>query len=338
MFELLKSITDRFREKKNHPAKRYTGYRLVEAIDQLIDGIDPKLRLVPNFQKKLEPSVIASLEYISGLVDQVSGPIDVSRKTFISDPEVRAYFSTPDTLQDTFSCGTELKTFFELQENSSVDSCCALLCANKRESEGFGSEIKGEMIHHDVHQTSISFFDYKVLSPAIDDIEVRRGIKKCIFDGLVTYALQHIATIRTERSELTHQRRILHAQPRNRQTQGNGLSKMLAEAHFDSEQLLNLENEIKETETRLEDMTGDKDILSFYLDEIIKILERPEDFIQLNVACFRLNDMGIIVKNDTSKSTNVVCFSELEITNVMQRVVTIIRYHKDEINCKRQLT
>ena len=137
--------------------------------------------------------------------------------------------------------------------------------------------------------------------------------------------------------DLTNQHRILHSKLRLRQSGGNGLSKLLAEAHFDSEESLKLEAEIKQTETRLEEMTGDKDILSFYLDEVIKILEQPENFIQLNVACCRINDMGIIVNDDTSKSTNVVCFSELEITNVMKRVVTTICYQKEEINCNKLL-
>ena len=338
MLKLLKYIAGFFSEKKLPSLKYDTGYNLAQAIDQVIDGIDPKLRLVPGYKNKLKRSVTDSLKHISAVVDQVPGPINISRKTFLSDPEVRAFFSTPDSLQDTFSCGTELTKFFDLQENSEADACCALLCADKKEIQSFGSALKGNVVHRDVPQTSISFFDYKILSPAINEIEVRKGIKKCIFDGLVTYALQHIASIRIERSDLTHRHRILHSKLRTRQTQGNDLSKMLAEAHFDSEESLKLEAELKETQSRLEKMTGDKDILTFYLEEIIKILKEPEKFIQLNVACFRLNDMGIIINNDDKQSTNVVCFSELEITNVMKRVVTIVCYNKDEINCSKQLT
>lgn len=337
MLKLLESIVNLFSEKKLRPLKYDTGYSLTEAIDQVIEGVDPKLRLVPGYQNKLERSVTDSLKHISSVVDQVPGPINISRKTFTSNPEVRAYFSTPDDLQDTFSCGTELKTFFDLQENSDADACCALLCADKKEIKSFGSALKGDVIHRDVPQTSISFFDYKILSPAINENEVRKGIKKCIFDGLVTHALQHIASIRIERSDLTHRHRILHAKLRTRQSQGNGLSKLLAEAHFDSEESFKLETELKETQTRLEKMTGDKDILTFYLEEIIKILAEPEKFIQLNVACFRLNDMGMIIDNNEQQSTNVICFSELEITNVMKRVVTIVCYNKEEINCTRKL-
>lgn len=334
MLKLFESILNLFPGEQTYAAEQDTGYSLTEAIDRVIEGTDTKLRLVPGYRKKLQREVSTSLEYISQLVDQISGPMDVSRKTFISDPEVRAYFSTPDALQNIFSCGTELKTFFDQQENAEIEVCFALLCANKEEKKVMGSVLEGEFIRRDVMQTAISFFDYKVLSPAIDDKEVRNGIKKCIYDGLVTYVLQHIASIKIERRDLVHQRRILHAQLRSRQKSGNGLSALLAEAHIESEQCSNLAEELKQAETRLHKITGDSDVLSFYLEEIRKILAQPENFIQLNRACFHLSDMGIKLDVEAAHSDDAVCFSELEITNVMKRVVTIIRYNKNEINCR----
>lgn len=334
MLKLFESITNIFSAEQILSAEKDTGYSLAEAIDRVIEGTDTKLSLVPGYRKKLQQEVAVSLKYISQLVDQISGPMDVSRKTFISDPEVRAYFSTPDSLQNIFSCGTELKSFFDQQENASSESCYALLCANKEEKKIMGSVLEGEFIRRDVMQTAISFFDYKVLSPAIDDKEVRSGIKKCIFDGLITYALQHIASIKIERRDLVHQRRILHAQLRSRQKSGNGLSTLLAEAHIESEQCSDLAEELKQAETRLKNITGNRDVFTFYLEEIRKILAQPEKFIQLNVSCFRLSDMGIMLEADAAQFVNAVCFSELEISNVMKRVVTIIRYNRNEINCR----
>ena len=334
MFKLFESIIGLFSTQRARPAEQDSGYSIDEAIDRVVEGTDTKLRLVPNYRKKLLYEVSASLEYINGLVDQIPGPIDVGRKTFVSDPEVRAYFSTPDVLQNIFSCGTELKTFFDQSENNSIDVCCALLCADKEEREFMGSVLEGDTVRRDVMQVAINFFDYKVLSPGINSEAVRSGIKKCIFDGLVTYALQQIANIKIERRDLVHRRRILHAQLRSRQTSGNGLSALLAEAHFESERCADIAAELKQAESKLANITGDKDVLSFYLEEIRKVLAQPEKFIQLNQACFHLNDMGIKLDSDAAKLVDAVCFSELEITNVMKRVVAVIRYNKNEINCR----
>lgn len=336
MLKLLGSIAGLFSGKQTAHLQADSGYSVDEAIERVIEGIDIKLRIVTAYQKKLRKEVIVSLEYIDRLVEQIPGPIDVNRKTFISDPEVRSYFATTDVLQDTFSCGSELKDFFELEENSSAQECYALLCANKEEKKIMGLALEGEMIRRDVPQTVINLFDYKILSPAIDEQEVRSGIKRCIFDGLVTYSLQQIASIKTESRELMNRRRILHAQLRAKQTQGNGLTKLLAQAHVESDQPAALAAQLKEAESRLKNLTGDMDVFSFYLDVIKKILAQPENFIRLNVSNMRLSDMCVIVDNDAEQSANDVSYTEIDITDVMKRVVTIVRYHRDDISCKKQ--
>jgi hypothetical protein len=78
-------------------------------------------------------------------------------------------------------------------------------------------------------------------------------------------------------------------------------------------------------------MLGRLDVLSFYLDEVRRILSKPENFIQLNVACFRLSDMRIKVDDNAPETANTVCLSELEIANVMKRVVAVASYSRDEM-------
>ncbi|MCK4707987.1 MAG: hypothetical protein KAU21_05165, partial [Gammaproteobacteria bacterium] len=256
MLKLPEFITGLFSSKTKSSLPSNSGYDIDEAIERVIVGIDTKLRLVPAYQKKLQKEVAVSLEYISNMVEQIPGPIDVSRKSFISDPEVRSYFATADVLLDIFSCGSELKTFFEQPENRAIDKCCALLCVNKEEKKLMGMALEGEVIRRDVVQTAINLSDYKLLSPAIDIDEVRSGIKKCIFDGLVTYALQQIVSIKAESRDLMNRRRILHAQLRSKRTQGNGLTQLLAQAHQDSTQFTDLAAQLKEAETQLENLTG----------------------------------------------------------------------------------
>ena len=82
-------------------------------------------------------------------------------------------------------------------------------------------------------------------------------------------------------------------------------------------------------------MVGDKDVFSFYLEEIRKVFAHSEDFIQLNETFCRLNDMGIKVDANTTQSANAVCFSEVEIANVMKRVVTIVCYNRNDIDCRQ---
>ncbi len=309
------------------------GYDPDDAIDRVIDGIDSRLRLVPGYRAQLLPAVQRSLDYISTLVDQVPGPLDMSRKNFVSNPEVRAYFATPDSLQSVFSCGSEVRTFFSEHQNAT--HCYALLCADKQVKQHVGSAMVNNKVQRDVMQQSISFYDHKLMSPASNEAGVRQGIKECIFDGLITYTLQQIAAIKNERRELQNQRRILHAQLRVRQNQGGGLSALLMQAQQQQDQTTpQIARQLSEAEHRLEAMLEKKDVLRFYLNEIVSLLDCPEAFITLQVACLKLNDMGVLMQPDAT-SASTVCFSELDISNVLKRVVTIVRYHKADLDCKQ---
>lgn len=307
-----------------------------EYVERVIEGIDPRLRLVSGYKRKLHDQVFLSLSHINNLVDQIPGPIKVSRKTFISDPGVRAYFASPDALQEIFNRATELKSYFAAKEHAEQEECCAMLCANKEEKKTMGIDLKDDILRHDIIQTSINFIDHKVLSPATAEDQVRKGIKMCIFDGLITYALQHIASIKIRRRDLRNEHRILHAKLRARQANGNGLSTMLAEAGSVKDDAAEIKVQLSETENELYEMLGKKDVFAFYLDEIRKIFAQPEDFIRLNAASFRLTDMGIKVEDNAPQAVNTVCFSELEIIHVLKRVVTIIRYYRDDLNFNKQ--
>lgn len=305
---------------------------LDEAVEQVIDAIDPRLRLVPGYKRKLQDEVAAALAYIGTLVDQVPGPLDVSRRTFVSNPHVNAFFATPDELQTTFSRSPEINAFFADADNSDEDECCALLCADKQEKTVLGTELSCDTLRRDVMQTAVNFHGHKVLSPAANDALVRNGIKRCIFDGLVTHALRHIYMIKSSRQDLEDQRRILHARLRARQARGNGLSTLLAQAHENDEQPAHIQAKLAETQRQLDRMPGSQDMLPFYLEQIRAIFSNPEEFIRLNVSCFRLTAMGIKVESDTSQSVNTVCFSELEIADVMKRVVTVARYARADMS------
>ena len=106
---------------------------------------------------------------------------------------------------------------------------------------------------------------------------------------------------------------------------------MLAEASSKIDYSAEIKAQLADAEKKLNRMLGKKNIYTFYLDEIRSVFADPESFIHLNADSFRLTDMGIKAENNASQSASRVSFSELEIINVMKRVVTIIHYNREDL-------
>ena len=308
---------------------------LNEALDCVVDGIEPKMRYFPGYKKILNNSVATSLAYISHLVDTIPDPIYISRKTFATDPQIKAYFVNIEEIQDIFSSNTELRDFFEVSENCNQDEAYALLCMNETEKTVLGMDLHGNVIQRDVMQIALNFSEHKILSPAANENEVRTGIKQCIFDALITNALQQILELKQQKLGLETQRTILKSRLKNRQLHGGGLSKLLASA-TEAEPSAIIEQRIAENEKKLEKLPTSWDAPRFYMEIIKNILSHPENFIRIKAKSFNVTKTGIVASDDTSQSVNTIHFHEILITNVLERVIAIVRFPRCDMRPRKE--
>ncbi len=299
---------------------------LTHAVERVVDGIDPRLRLLPGYQSRLMPSLKIALAHIDKMVEQIPGPLELSRETYVSNPEVKAFFVSAEELSAFLQRNSEPGCCSHSDPGVADNGIWALLCANKEERTLLGMDLSGNEIRREVKQTAINFYDHKLMAPATSEDSVRCGIKKCIFDGLITHCLQHVLSLKNQRQELEDQRRILHARLRARQSQGNGLSHLMASARSQETDIESIQEDLLLTEAQLHQLPASDKVLESYLQEIQEIFQRPDHFIEMNVACFRLNHMGIRVDGDTGLPASTVCFSELEIAQVLRRVVTLVHF------------
>ncbi len=308
---------------------------LNEAIECVIDGIEPKMRYFPGYKKILKNSVATSLAFISNLVDTIPDPIVISRKTFITDPQVKIFFASIAHIQDVFSNSTELRGFFEAPKNGSLGDVYALLCMNEKEKTVSGLQLHGNIIERDVMQKVLNFSEHKILSPAISEAEVRKGIKQCIFDALITHALQQIIELKQQKQGLQIQRSILNSRLKRRQSHGGDLSRLLASAS-EAELSVNLEQKIAENEKKLQQLPDSWDAPRFYLEIIKNTLTSPENFIRIKAKSFYITKMGIVTSDSASQSVDSINFNEILIADVLERVIAIVRYPRSEMLSRKE--
>jgi len=320
---------------ESYAKKRIPANVLNEAIERVVDGIEPKMRYSPGYKKILNNGIATSLAYISNLVDTIPGPLFISSKTFSTDPQVNAYFATVTDVQDIFSDSMELRSFFESPENGDMDVACALLCMNETEKTVLGMELHDDVIQRDVIQTALSFSEHKILSPGPGEAEVRTCVKQCIFDGLITHALQQIVELKQQKQGLEIQRGMLNSRLKTRQSQGGGLSSLLSTA-TETKLSVDIEQKISANEQKLEKLPASWDAPRYYLGVIENILSQPENFIDMKVKSFNITKMGIVADDDSSQSTNTIHCNEISIANVLKRVVAIVCYPRSEMLPKQE--
>jgi hypothetical protein len=299
---------------------------LEQAVEHVVEGIEPRLRLVPGYRRKLLSPLQKALSYIDQTVDRIPGPLALDRQAYVDRPELKAFFASPDELENFLRNSSEVSAFLHQVHECPPQEAYALLCTNKEEKNILGMALAGNDIQREVSQTAINFYDHQLLAPATDEQVVRSGIKQCIFDGLITYGLQHIAGLKSQRRELEDHRRILHARLRARQAAGNGLSSLLASVSSTDQQIEEIAGDLRLTEDKLHQLPASEHVLDDYLAEIQQILNKPEAFIEMNIVCLHLNRMGIKVDTDSTQAANTVCFAELNIAQVLKRVVTLVRF------------
>ncbi len=311
-------------------ARNSTDTDVFEAIEHVVDSIEPNMRYFPGYKKILYDSVATTLAHISNLVDTIPGPLLISRNNYVTDPQVNACFSTVDRIQEVFSNSQELRSFFDAPVNSELDEAYALLCMQVEEKTIAGMELQNDIVRRDVMQTALNFTDYKILSPAVNETEVREGIKQCIFNGLITYALQEIINIKEQKLGLELHLNKLSSKLKTRQLQGGGLSNLLMSA-TETPASDTIQQEISDNKKELEKLPSSWDAPRYYLESIKNTLSQPENFITLQEITYDVTRMGIVSTGETSEPVNTIHINKILIANVLERAVAIVRYNRSEL-------
>lgn len=297
---------------------------LNDAIERVVDGIEPKMRYFPGYKKILKNSVSTSLTYINNLVDTIPGPLIINKNTFSTDPHVKCYFSTVDNIQSIFSNSLELREHFDTVENANQNEAYALLCMEEIEKTIVGMELNNDIIQREVIQTTLVFSDHKILSPATNEDDVRSGIKQCIFDGLITHALQKIIELKQKINDQDIKRSKLNSRLKTRQSQGGGLSNLLASAR-------DTEKKAPESEKKPQHIPTSWDAPRYFLELIKNTLSQPESFVSIKEKSFNVTKMGIVCSDNASQTTNTIQLKEILIADVLKRVVAIVHYPRSEM-------
>jgi hypothetical protein len=315
----------RNKEEKAH--RRSQAAEIVNTVESVVDATDNKIRLVSGYRKQLQNTIQSSLEYAQDLIDQIPEPIEVNRRTFTSDPYVNAFFTNVRDLRSIFSHSSEVQEY--MADTQDAERCCALLCMNRSERTVMGMELSGDLLKKDVLQVAVSFTDHRIYSPAPSEPEAREGLKNCLFQGLVSNALERIMKLRLASHHLQSKHQMLHSRLRRfRQKAREVLPGTRHTARINQ----NIEDTSLELR-RIEQKLLHSPLLTpqVLLEQVMDVFSKPQDFIRIREFPLRLNKMGIKIDIDSPQPGNQLNLTEVIIGEELPRVVTLATFPRQEL-------
>jgi hypothetical protein len=161
------------------------------AIERAVDRVDPLLRLLPGYRRRLAPAVRQALAHCETLVAALPGPADVRTRAFGTEPLVHVIFSTPGDIAETLGRSQEVRRYLAAPSHQLAESFYGLLGARRREKKVMGTTLFGDLVQADTPQTLLYFTDHTLRAIGADLDETRRQLLLAGFDSLADSFVAH---------------------------------------------------------------------------------------------------------------------------------------------------
>lgn len=300
---------------------------LHDAIEQAVDASEPRIRLVGNYAEKLVDAVETALNYSGRVLQQLPPAVLLDARAWSHDPQVNAFFATVDDLRAMLGDDPAMRAFFA---DSGRSQCFALMLMLKRETETFGTVLRGDVLVRDVRRLQVSFSRHRLFFPAVSEARLREELKQRMLVFLATRALERINELRDQRSMLEEQRRRLQAQLQALRSHAQGLQPLLSPAEASARRPAALEQRLVQVEEDLVAIRKRLGTLDDYLEQVRQVLSQPEVYLQVRPLTLRLTRLGVKLPPDSPEPGETLALIEFDSMGE-QRIGVLVRFEKGEL-------
>jgi hypothetical protein len=182
------------------PEEELDGIPVAEAISEIVQGTDARIRAVSNYKDSLRAGTRSLLQHIDGIVERVPTAVKLTKKSFVYNHQISSLLESMKEVRKLCAESDEIQEYLKSPIAVEQGSFFAVLFMDHHEKVVFGDALKGDIIQRDVKQTSVYFTGHKLLAPAATEKEVRLALKYILFDNVVNYLKQFLT--REKRSEI----------------------------------------------------------------------------------------------------------------------------------------
>ncbi|MEW6332073.1 MAG: hypothetical protein AB1560_11500 [Pseudomonadota bacterium] len=319
--------------KPSASAPRCDPALLRQAIEQVVDGVDARLRAVPGYARKLAPAVEQTVAYFTECGQWLAAPVEFSTRRWAADPLVRALFATAAELQRFFSEDPGVRAYFH--EHPLADEVYIGLGVTRLERRGFGVAMSGEVLQREAPQTVISFCDYRLFGACDSEQQLRRNIEQRGFGFLIGEALERIVEKEHTAQSREHEQQLLELRLRGLLQKRGAFESLYYESNA------GLDDEIARLRTRLLHereasipVHGDASVLDGYIAGICEVLADPERHVKRATVRLRIDRMNVKVEAPDAPADELT-FSEVTIGSRPPRMVILTRFPRRDLLAAR---
>ena len=307
-----------------------------DAIERVIDGTDPRLRVIRGYRGRIRPSVARAVTHVIALVDSLPPFTELSQRELGSNPLIRALFASPGHLREILGQSIALERYLKQHGQPTPERLHALLSVQWEEKRVLGQELVGDRVRRDVMQTIVRFTNHRLVCPSFEKEESLLEMKTLAFDFLVRKALEAVAGYRVEKGESARQRRLLQQKLRALEATRWGTGPLSDRSTVGSRHQAEVEQEIARLEQELNGLREDPATLDDYLVIVSNCLEQASGHLRLTDTTLRLNPMGIKL-GENAEEAAALHFKEVVSSDNESEIVLPVIVPVDEIPERRDL-
>jgi hypothetical protein len=281
---------------------------LAEALDAIVDAVEPKVRMHSRYRQKLEPCVRKTLSHLRDLTLTPLEPVLLSRAAWAADARVNAFFATAADVPAVLGRAHELQEFFA---RSDAAEAYALLGMRKTEMR-------------DEARTHVSFSDHRIAAPAATLDAARIELARRILLRLAQAALARIIAVDEKAAELESRKAYLGARLR--------LLRVSEEKDTGD-----IERQLNETVEEYIDAKGSLATLDGYIGYIDEVFSHPERHVGLTHSALRVDRLGVKVEGEATGPVNDLALAELSMGTDLQAVIAVVRCPRAEMPSRAEL-
>lgn len=278
---------------------------LMRAVDRVLHGIDPRLKLLRDARTRLAPAVQEALDFARETIARMPESVALTPENWARDPLLRATFARPGDIEATLAASQEVHDFIETEAGLGDETFFGVLAATRVERKVFGAALDGGILRHDVLQKTVSFSDFRIAALARAETATRRALEDFVLEQLALAAMGEIAEQRKQAEHLESYRQLLLARLRLMEQSGAGLDALFAREESERPDLVRLRRELALNAEQLAAIRASGRGLEGMLERLIEALHNAEAIIQPQRLALNLDAMNIVVPRQAATSAPV---------------------------------